>query len=197
MAKYPFLSDEWVDEARKIREEYEGQGRHHGPPDADEPGHHRGALRRRRDRRPPRHHRRARWKLETGHIDPVDLKVTLDYATAKAILVEGNPQVGMQAFMAGKIKVEGDMAKLMMLQRRRPTDGRRGGRPAPGHHRLADRPPEPASPTARRSGDRGSPGRVAGPRPVAAVAAFDLAGRPRRTKPHRPRAEHATTPPTR
>ena len=43
-------------------------------------------------------------KLETGHIDPVDLKVTLDYVTAKAILVEGNPQVGMQAFMAGKIR---------------------------------------------------------------------------------------------
>ena len=45
-----------------------------------------------------------------------ELKVTLDYQTAKSILVEGNPQAGMQAFMAGKIKVEGDMAKLMMLQ---------------------------------------------------------------------------------
>jgi putative sterol carrier protein len=55
-------------------------------------------------------------RLETGHIDPVDLKVTLDYDTAKAILVDGNPQVGMQAFMAGKVKVEGDMAKLMMMQ---------------------------------------------------------------------------------
>ncbi len=42
--------------------------------------------------------------------------MTLDYATAKAILVEGNPQVGMQAFMQGKVRVEGDMAKLMMLQ---------------------------------------------------------------------------------
>jgi len=42
--------------------------------------------------------------------------VTLDYGTAKSILVEGNPQAGMQAFMAGKIKVEGDMAKLMALQ---------------------------------------------------------------------------------
>jgi len=42
--------------------------------------------------------------------------VTLDYTTAKAILVEGNPQVGMQAFMSGKIKVEGDLAKLLMLQ---------------------------------------------------------------------------------
>ncbi|MDA8343412.1 MAG: SCP2 sterol-binding domain-containing protein, partial [Actinomycetota bacterium] len=53
---------------------------------------------------------------ETGHLEGADLKVTVDYATAKAILVEGNPQAGMQAFMAGKIRVEGDMAKLMALQ---------------------------------------------------------------------------------
>jgi len=36
--------------------------------------------------------------------------------TAKALLVEGDPQAGMQAFMAGKIKVDGDMSKLMALQ---------------------------------------------------------------------------------
>jgi putative sterol carrier protein len=54
--------------------------------------------------------------LETGHLESQDLKVTVDYETAKAILVEGNPQAGMQAFMAGKVRVEGDMAKLMMLQ---------------------------------------------------------------------------------
>jgi putative sterol carrier protein len=40
----------------------------------------------------------------------------VDYDTAKAILIEGNPQAGMQAFMAGKVRVEGDMAKLMALQ---------------------------------------------------------------------------------
>ena len=51
-----------------------------------------------------------------GHLDSPDLTVTLDYATAKAILVEGNPQAGMQAFMAGKIKVDGDMTKLMAMQ---------------------------------------------------------------------------------
>jgi putative sterol carrier protein len=55
-------------------------------------------------------------KLELGHIEAADLTVTLDYATAKAILVEGNPQAGMQAFMAGRIRVEGDMSKLMALQ---------------------------------------------------------------------------------
>jgi len=53
--------------------------------------------------------------LDTGHLENQDLKVTVDYDTAKAILIEGNPQAGMQAFMAGKIKVKGDMAKLMAL----------------------------------------------------------------------------------
>jgi putative sterol carrier protein len=59
--------------------------------------------------------------LEAGHLDPADLKVSIDYVTAKAILVEGNPQAGMQAFMAGRIKVEGDMSKLLALQAT-PTD---------------------------------------------------------------------------
>jgi putative sterol carrier protein len=54
--------------------------------------------------------------LDTGHIDPIDLTVSLDYEVAKAILVEGNPQAGIQAFMSGKIRVEGDIAKLMALQ---------------------------------------------------------------------------------
>jgi putative sterol carrier protein len=55
-------------------------------------------------------------EMELGHLDGPDLQVTLDYATAKAIFVEGNPQAGMQAFMAGKIKVEGDVTKLMAMQ---------------------------------------------------------------------------------
>ena len=55
-------------------------------------------------------------EMEIGHIDGADLTVTLDYATAKAILVDGNPQAGMQAFMAGKIKVQGDMTKMMAMQ---------------------------------------------------------------------------------
>jgi putative sterol carrier protein len=58
--------------------------------------------------------------MEEGHLDEVDLTVTLDYATAKAIFVEGNPQAGMQAFMAGKVKVQGDMSKLMAMQQTTP-----------------------------------------------------------------------------
>jgi hypothetical protein len=112
---YPFLSDEWLDEARKIRTEYDGKV----PPmahsvrmnlvvtavpfgDADIDAHvdtSNGNL-----------------VLDTGHLESPDLTVTVDYDTAKAILIEGNPQAGMQAFMAGKVRVEGDMAKLMALQ---------------------------------------------------------------------------------
>ena len=55
-------------------------------------------------------------KMGLGELENPDLTVTLDYATAKAILVDGNPQAGMQAFMAGKIKVQGDMTKLMAMQ---------------------------------------------------------------------------------
>ena len=54
--------------------------------------------------------------MEMGHLENPDLTVTLDYATAKAILVDNNPQAGMQAFMAGKIKVQGDMTKMMAMQ---------------------------------------------------------------------------------
>ena len=116
MATYAFLSDEWVTEARKIREEFEGKGGAPMPqlirmnlvitevPFAD------GAIDAHMDSSD------GSLKLDLGHIEPVDLKVTLDYGTAKAILVEGNPQVGMQAFMAGKVKVEGDMGKLMAMQ---------------------------------------------------------------------------------
>jgi putative sterol carrier protein len=58
----------------------------------------------------------AEMEMDVGHLENPDLTVTLDYVTAKAILVDGNPQAGMQAFMAGKIKVQGDMTKMMALQ---------------------------------------------------------------------------------
>ena len=115
MAKYPFLSDEWMTEAKKIREEYRGKAAVAPPvmkmnqivtdvPFGD------GTINAHMDSSS------GEMEMELGHMEGADLKVTLDYATAKAIFVEGNPQAGMQAFMAGKIKVEGDMTKLMAMQ---------------------------------------------------------------------------------
>ncbi len=115
MATFPFLSDEWVSEARKIREEYEGKGAvvpHQMKMNliVTEVPFGTGAIDAHLDTSD------GAVKLELEHIEVVDLTVTLDYATAKAILVEGNPQAGMQAFMAGRIRVDGDMSKLMALQ---------------------------------------------------------------------------------
>ena len=43
-------------------------------------------------------------ELELGLLDTADVTATLDYDTAKeAMMVDANPQAGMQAFMAGKI----------------------------------------------------------------------------------------------
>jgi hypothetical protein len=112
---YPFLSDEWLEEARKIRAEYAGKTQPipnvvrmnlviTNVPFGE------GTIDAHMDTSS------GELELDTGHLETQDLKVTVDYDTAKAILIEGNPQAGMQAFMAGKVKVEGDMAKLMALQ---------------------------------------------------------------------------------
>ncbi len=115
MAQYPFLSDEWMDAAKAIREEYAGKTA--APAHAvkmnqivTEVPFGDGTIEAHMDTSGPE------LVMEMGHLETPDLTVTLDYATAKAILVDGNPQAGMQAFMAGKIKVQGDMTKAMALQ---------------------------------------------------------------------------------
>jgi putative sterol carrier protein len=115
VAQYPFLSDEWLDEAKKIREEYAGKS---APPAHSvrmnqiitEVPFGEGTIEAHMDTSG------GELQMEMGHLENPDLTVTLDYATAKAILVDGNPQAGMQAFMAGKIKVQGDMTKMMAMQ---------------------------------------------------------------------------------
>jgi putative sterol carrier protein len=112
---YQFLSDEWMAEARKIREEYRGR--------TTPPAH---AIRMNQvitevpfgDGIVNAHMDTSAGDVEMdiGHLDTAEVTVTLDYDTARAIFVDQNPQAGMQAFMAGKIKVQGDMTKLMAIQ---------------------------------------------------------------------------------
>jgi len=126
---YKFLSDEWMTEAKKIREEFAGKST---PPAhavrmnqiiTDVPFGD-GTINAHMDTSS------GEVDMDTGHIDNPDLTVTLDYETAKAILVDQNPQAGMQAFMAGKIKVQGDMTKLMAMQ---------SGAPDPTAQEVANR----------------------------------------------------------
>ena len=115
MATHPFLSPEWIDEARKINDEY--RGRTAAVPaqvkvnlvvtDVPFEG---GTLDAHVDTSS------GELDIETGHLDGAEMTLTLDYATARSILVEQDSQAAMQAFMGGRIKVQGDMTKLLLLQ---------------------------------------------------------------------------------
>lgn len=60
--------------------------------------------------------------MELGELEAADLTLTTDYDTARKLFVEQDQAAGMQAFMAGKIKVQGDMMKMMAMQTSMPQD---------------------------------------------------------------------------
>jgi len=109
---YPFLSVEWIAAAREIREEFRDQV----PPGdnavklnqviTDVPFGE-GTLDAHLDTSG------GELELETGHLEEADVAITLDYETAKAVFLD--PQSAIQHFMAGKIKVQGDMTKLLAV----------------------------------------------------------------------------------
>ena len=112
MAKLQFLSDEWFTEVEQLVEKHGADA----PPQANvmvnlvitetpfgERQMHMGA-------------RDGKGEWGVGHTDGADVTLTTDYATAKQVFVSGDPNAGMQAFMQGKVRVQGDMAKLMASQ---------------------------------------------------------------------------------
>ena len=110
MAKYAFLSDEWFAEVQKLVAE-------HG---ADAPSHQNMVMNLVvtdtpwGDRELHMGAKDGKAEMGIGLVDDADVTLTTDYGTAKDVFVSGNQQAGMQAFMAGKVKVQGDMTKLMM-----------------------------------------------------------------------------------
>ena len=115
--KHPFLSPEWFAAVSKIQAEH-----------AEEAKAQLGATKLAMnqvvtDIPPDGTTKNFHMKIEDGAIDwgegdleGADVTLTLDFETAKAVLVGGDPQAGMQAFMQGKIKIAGDMTKLMAMQ---------------------------------------------------------------------------------
>ncbi len=115
MSKHEFLSDEWIEAAQGIREEYADSLTTTPPPMKmnvviTEVPFGAGSLDAHIDTTD------GEMSLDLGHVDGQDLTVTVDYATAKAIFVDQDQQASMQAFMAGKIQVQGDMTKMMAMQ---------------------------------------------------------------------------------
>lgn len=117
----PFLSDEWMAEAKAIRAKYEGQTSKvtqsirvnqviTEAPFGD------GTVKSYIDTSS------GDVVMELGELDSPDVTVTTDYDTARKLFVDQDQAAAMQAFMGGKIKVQGDMMKMMALQTAMPTD---------------------------------------------------------------------------
>ncbi len=118
---YPFLSDEWMTAAKAIREKYADQATKvtssirmnqviTDVPFGD------GTVASYLDTSS------GDVVMELGELDGPDLTLTTDYETARKVFVDGDQAAGMQAFMAGKIKVQGDMMKMMAMQTSMPQD---------------------------------------------------------------------------
>lgn len=116
MASYPFLSPEWIEAARALRDEYADQAPAspvearvnvvvteipHG--DADELEGHIDTT-------------SGQTIIEHGHLDDPELTITVDYRTARAAFVTRDQQEVMAAFLSGRILVDGDATKLLALQ---------------------------------------------------------------------------------
>ena len=56
-----------------------------------------------------------------GLLSDAPTKLTVPYEVAKKTFIDNDQQAGMQAFMQGQIKVEGDMSKLMAMQTQQPS----------------------------------------------------------------------------
>ena len=105
---YTFLSDEWLAEVKSLAEQAGGASMMPaglslnlvvtGGPQGDRELH------------------AADGSFGGGLLEDAPTKLTLPYAVARKMFIEGDQQAAMQAFMSGQIKVEGDMTKLMAMQ---------------------------------------------------------------------------------
>ena len=121
MARYPFLSDEWFAAAREVVDADTDDATPRprvsinltvtGTPFGEDRVLHlstAGDV--------------DAWGM--GHLDSVDLTLTTDYETARQIFMTGTAQYALQAFMEGRVKLQGDLTKLMAAQT--PGDGKPG-----------------------------------------------------------------------
>lgn len=115
MSKYPFLSDEWIEQSRKLRAEYAER--------IDPPAAASLRLNLVVEQMPFGETRMdahldttgGEPEIELGHLDSADATVTADYALVKSIVVDGDMSAAMEAMQLGRIRIDGDIFKLMSL----------------------------------------------------------------------------------
>lgn len=116
MSQLKFMSKEWFDKVRELRE---AAGDIETPSalqdliinitvtDTDE-GEKQMAL--------------VNGMIEEGHHGEAPTTMILPMDLAHRIFIDNDQSAGMQGFMSGQIKIEGDMSKLMALQTAQPSD---------------------------------------------------------------------------
>ena len=110
---FPFLSDEWMDAAKAIRAKYQGQAPkitaviRINQVITDVPFGE-GTIKSYMDTSS------GEMEVELGELENPDAVVTTDWATARQIFLD--QAAAMPAFMGGKIKVAGDVMKMMAMQ---------------------------------------------------------------------------------
>ncbi|CAG4919424.1 unnamed protein product, partial [Acidithrix sp. C25] len=115
--KYPFLSPEWIERVRDIRQAYSEQ--------SDTPSVDVAIRMNQIVTDVPFGNSEVKIyidssegfiDIELGELEDAEITIRIDYETAKSIFVDLDFQVAMTAFMAGKIRVTGDFTKLIALQ---------------------------------------------------------------------------------
>ena len=121
MTTYAFLSPEWIAAARELRAMHQSEA---VPPSTairmnltvEGVPHGDGTLAAHVDTTG------GLVEIDLGHLETAEVKVTLDYDTARAVLVDNNAEAAMGAFMAGRVRIEGDMTRLLAYQSTPPTE---------------------------------------------------------------------------
>ena len=120
MASYAFLSPEWIEAARVLRAEHLTDAKAPSQPmrmnlTVESVPHGDGVVEAHVDTTD------GIVEIDLGHLESADVKVSLDYDTAKAVLIDNDAEAAMGAFMAGRVRVEGDMTKLLAYQATAPS----------------------------------------------------------------------------
>ncbi len=63
----------------------------------------------------------AGGKFVKGHSAAAPTKMTLPVELARRLFIDQDQSAGMQGFMSGQLKVEGDMSKLMVMNTVQPS----------------------------------------------------------------------------
>lgn len=125
MTKHEFLSPAWIEAALALRDEYADQ-----LPEPPAPVRMNLVV----TDVPHGDQRELAASIDTaasgllprfGHLEDPELTVTLEYDVAKSLFVEQDPEAVGQAFFGGRMRIDGDMTRIFLLQTLEPTEDQR------------------------------------------------------------------------